>query len=136
MHNAAAHGRKGVVALLLANNADVNAKDKRGWTPLHIAVSYGWLTFQTVDVVALLLANKADVNARSTHGWTPLHVAAAHRHLSGALPVSVAELLLANNADINARDNRGWTPSRVAWSLIAGEDNNYIKIFLADRGGE
>jgi len=40
---------KDVVELLLANKADVNAKDNSGKTPLHIAVSKGHK-----DVVELL----------------------------------------------------------------------------------
>ena len=44
-----------MVELLLANKADINAKDKGGTTPLRVAAFAGHK-----DVVALLLANKAD----------------------------------------------------------------------------
>jgi ankyrin repeat protein len=38
-----------MVELLLANNAEINAKDNKGNTPLHYAASYG-----TNDKVELL----------------------------------------------------------------------------------
>ena len=41
LHIAAAGGNKDVEELLLANKAEVNAKDGNGWTPLHVAVFCG-----------------------------------------------------------------------------------------------
>jgi ankyrin repeat protein len=38
------------MAMLLANKADVNAKDHLGWTPLHMAATYN----SKNDVVELL----------------------------------------------------------------------------------
>ena len=49
--------------LLLANKAEVNAKDTFGGTPLHIAAYHGYK-----DVAELLLANKAEVNAKEQSG--------------------------------------------------------------------
>lgn len=53
--------------VLLANNADVNAKDSLGSTPLHHAASS-----DSRGVVKLLLASNADVNAKDIMGGTPL----------------------------------------------------------------
>ena len=63
LHAAAYNGYKDVAELLLANKADVNAKDSDGMTPLHMAASNGHK-----DVAELLLANKAEVNARTNSG--------------------------------------------------------------------
>ncbi|MGP8235030.1 MAG: ankyrin repeat domain-containing protein [Limisphaerales bacterium] len=41
LHVAAAGNNKAVAELLLANKAEVNARDGNGWTPLHTAVSCG-----------------------------------------------------------------------------------------------
>jgi hypothetical protein len=70
LHMAAWKARNDVVELLLANKAEVNARDS-GVTPLHLAAAMG-----TRETVKLLLANKAEVNARDTHGYTSLHCAA------------------------------------------------------------
>lgn len=103
LHCAAVKGYKDMAELLLANNANVNAKANGGSTPLHWAVIQGH-----DDVAALLLARKADVNAKANDGQTPLHIAA----LNGSK--DMAELLLANKAHVNAEDNTGKTPLRLA----------------------
>ncbi|KAN0120109.1 hypothetical protein V8E51_002317 [Hyaloscypha variabilis] len=65
---AAKRGHKGIVKLLLAKEADVNAADGDGRTPLRWAFENGH-----VDVVKLLLEKGADVNAAvDGAGWTPL----------------------------------------------------------------
>ena len=50
---------------LIANGADVNAKDRWVYTPLHLV--------NDVEIAKVLIANGADVNARFNDGSTPLH---------------------------------------------------------------
>ena len=73
---------------LLAQGAEVNARNAHGWTPLHVAAAGGDPT-----VVALLLGHGADVHAQSHIGTTPLDNAT----LRGSRK-AVIDLLLAHGA--------------------------------------
>jgi ankyrin repeat protein len=88
---------------LFANNADANAKNSEGRTPLHDAAYYGHM-----KVLAVLLANKANINARDNDGKTPLHLAL---FVGGK---EIAEILLAGGADVTAKDKEGKTPLSTA----------------------
>ena len=62
----------------MVNNAEVNAKDNDGRTPLHYAVigaTPGLADMNYPYLAALLLANGGEVNAKDNNGWTPLHMA-------------------------------------------------------------
>lgn len=74
---------------LLAQGADVNARNPHGWTPLHVATAGGDLA-----VVELLLQHRADVHAQSHIGTTPLDNAA----MRGSRK-AVIDLLLAHGAE-------------------------------------
>jgi ankyrin repeat protein len=71
LHWAAAMGHKDVAELLLANKADVNARNNNGLTPLHWAA----MNDHNNDMAELLLANHADINAKDNDGTTPLFAA-------------------------------------------------------------
>jgi len=97
---------KEIVALLIANGADVNAMGgEYPTTPLHAAASSG-----QKEIAELLIANGADVNAKqSMTESTPLHDAA-----SGGIyresRKEIIELLIQKGSDVNAKDHRGGTP--------------------------
>ena len=112
-------GRMNAAELLLANGADVNAKDtKYGNTSLHEAASAG-----RKEMVELLLAHGADVNARDNSGDTPLCAAVSYPGYA-----DVAELLMAHGADVNARDNSGMTPLN---SAAYTENKEVVGLLLA-----
>ena len=60
--------------LLLAAGADINAKNKLAWTPLHEACAQTG-SYRTIDVVKVLLRHHADIYARTLDGKTPLDTA-------------------------------------------------------------
>jgi ankyrin repeat protein len=108
LHDASAIGDLDRVKHLIANGADVNAKDSTRLTALDYAAFMNHRS-----VVEALIAAGADVNSKQgTYGLTPLHMAAklGHREL--------AELLIANGADIEARAEGGVTP--LHWAALMG----------------
>lgn len=79
------------VSWLLERDADINAKDTFGQTPLHLAIdSEADSARQQFDVTGvaslsgeitmLLLKNGADANARTIRGKTPLDIGRATGH--------------------------------------------------------
>lgn len=85
-HNA--HHAEAIVQELLSAGADLEATDKRGRTPLIIAVAHGHDA-----IVRLLLASGVDVNARPENKRTALYHA-VRRH-----DPDLVELLLQHGAD-------------------------------------
>ena len=72
---AVGEGRKKIIELLIANGADVNAKNDYGYTPLHWTANNGHK-----EVIELLIAKGADVNAKDNQGRTPLDTAIRRKH--------------------------------------------------------
>uniref|UniRef100_A0A2C9JSI5 Uncharacterized protein n=1 Tax=Biomphalaria glabrata TaxID=6526 RepID=A0A2C9JSI5_BIOGL len=123
---ACAGGHGELVTLLLAKGADIEHRDKKGFTPLILAATAGH-----VEVVEILLDHSADIEAQSERTKdTPLSLACSggryevvelllnrgankeHRNVSDYTPLSLAasggyvniiKLLLSHNAEINSR---------------------------------
>lgn len=88
------------IQLLLANGADVNAKDVRGETVLHIAPSK--------EISKLFLVRGLNVNVNRNDGATPLHLAAVYgRH-------ELVDFLIASGANVNAVTKGNITPLHYA----------------------
>ena len=92
----------GVLQLLLAKGADVNATGRSRQTALSDCA--------TVEALDLLVEAGASCSVADYHGGTPLHKAAAR------VDPALAERLLAHGADPNAKDRHGSTPLDVARS--------------------
>ena len=128
LHAAAAWSRDPVVISLLARaGADVNARNERGYTPLH-----GAALINTRAVVSALLATGAEVDGWAAgfsvdFGWahTPLHSA------SGNEDPDVTATLLAAGANADARGVQGETPLHMA----AGRIDNIAVITTLLEGG-
>jgi len=98
-----AERRLKIARLLIAEGADLNAKNFMGWAPLHNAAGRGRL-----EGVELLVEQGADIEIRDNKERTPLYVAVADRRLG------IAEFLVEKDADVNAKDFEGNTPLHVA----------------------
>lgn len=105
--SAATFGNIDEIKAILTNNPElVNAKDKGGMTPLHLAMS----VFSNKEAVELLIAKGAEVNAKDNYGATPLHIA-----LSKLGNKDIVKLLADNGANVNTTEDRiGATPLHFA----------------------
>jgi cytohesin len=127
-----------VVKVLVANGADINAKDERDETPIHLAATEGdkqvvdlllaagadidlHLTADTgyVEKVKQLIAAGADVNARDNDARTALYLAVLRGH------TDVVEALASSGADVNAenRDAYDQTPGEAPLHKAAQLDD-------------
>jgi cytohesin len=127
-----------VVKVLVANGADINAKDERDETPIHLAATEGdkqvvdlllaagadidlHLAADTgyVEKVKQLIAAGADVNARDNDARTALYLAVLRGH------TDVVEALASSGADVNAenRDAYDQTPGEAPLHKAAQLDD-------------
>ena len=153
LHHAAGFGAVDTLTMLLDSGADVNAKNRRGSTPLHWAIP-------DEAKVRLLLSRGANVNAKQVEGRTPLYQAASMGN-----GLAIIRLLLASGADPNIAIAIGRTPlmaaagrgdletmrvlveakaqvdvrngaGETALILAAGDGNPQAVQFLLDRGAD
>ena len=105
LHLAAFFGHAKLTELLLAHEADVDARSRNpnGNTPLHAALAGNHKL-----VAALLIGAGADVNAADAQGWRPLHLAAANNNLD------VIKALIAQGADVHAANGEAKTALSLA----------------------
>ena len=98
LHFATIYSWDGMVTVLLAAGAEVDARDLQGETPLHWAAGRN----RNPAVVAELVEAGADLNARDGDGNTPLH--ASRRNTNPAVPLLLLEL----GADSILVNDSGW----------------------------
>ena len=113
-----------IVTLLLAKDADVNAKTSTGQTALHFCASKN-----NLDIARVLMDRKPPATARvkDKRGQLPLHRAAA----AGNVPMMRA-LLDAGKSPLNATDGDGQTALHHAIS----EGHGDAALLLLQRGAE
>jgi ankyrin repeat protein/beta-lactamase regulating signal transducer with metallopeptidase domain len=124
LHKAVADRNIELVRRLLAEGADVNAKNQRDMTPLE------WGLFRdslTKEVAELLIENGADVNVQGDDGWTPLHSA-----IDAGPKEDIVEVLVRKGADVNLTTKEGETPLHYAVKM---GDIDIVKLLL-DKGAE
>ncbi len=117
----AAKGDTKLVKILLEKNADVNAKDTRGITPLVYAAAGGY-----EQIVKMLIDRGADVNAIAGDGRRALYISVARGDLG------IVKLLIKAKADVNIKDGHGGTAlhSAAVW------DRHEIAEMLIEAGAD
>ncbi|KAJ8920471.1 hypothetical protein NQ315_005339 [Exocentrus adspersus] len=114
---ACAGGHEELVELLISRGADIEHRDKKGFTPLILAATAGH-----EKVVEILLNHNADIEAQSERTKdTPLSLACSGGRYE------VVELLLTRNANKEHRNVSDYTPLSLAAS---GGYVNIIKLLL------
>lgn len=111
---AAKNGNHQDIPFLIEAGADVNHRDKDGYTALIQAV-----TWNKLECVHALIEAKAELNHQSETGWTALKWAIVKGHLECALS------LIAAGADVNLANGNGSTP------LQSAADEGYLKTVQA-----
>lgn len=118
LHRAASHAPEAIVAWLLEQGADPNARDDDGRTPLHLALDGAWAT--------RLLQAKADPHLVDHKGNSPLHTAAELDE------PSMAQVLVEAGVPVDVRNQAGLTPLHFA----ACQGQRRVAEFLLDRGAD
>jgi ankyrin repeat protein len=110
-------GKIDMVKLFLEKGANINKKDERGNTSMHVACRIG-----NIELVKLLLSWK-EVNINEKNDWknTPLHKACKNNH------TEIVELLLRSGVNIDEENGYKYTPR-----IIASHNGNIeiIKLLL------
>jgi ankyrin repeat protein len=117
--DAAKKGDAGVVRGLLDRGANVNEKDKGGFTPLHIAAAR-----DDPNILRILLDRGANVNEKARRGDTALHMATL-----GDNPEMV-RILLDRGANVNEKND--WGSTALHHAALQGHSD--IAQVLLDRG--
>lgn len=120
MHYAVYYNQEEALALLLAAGADVNAADKTGMTPLHVAALMGKKS------TLWLLANGADLAKRDVFGDRPSHTAA----MGGRTRVLTA--LHRAGDSLTEKNEAGLTPSDLATKYRKPDTVQHIASLLAE----
>lgn len=110
---------------VFSTEADPEAKNAKGETPLHLAAKYN----EQAAVIMAFGNREVDFHARDKEGNRPAHLAAA----GNRNPEVLRALFLFNGEDIDVRNNKMETPAH-----LAAEFNTNSKVidFLYEQGAD
>ena len=116
LHKAAITGNFDLVEFLVQHEAEVDARDNIGSTPLMLAA--------TIPIADLLFKAGADIMVRDKDGFTVLHSAIACTNLA------VLEFFLSKGVSPNIPDNAGIVPLKLM------KDNKEVRELLIKHGAD
>jgi len=155
LHFACIKGDVDIARLLLDYGADINARNRLGHTPLHVATWAGQKNAMELligkgarletpslvkretplhdavvrgntEIVQLLLNRGAHVDPQNEDGETPLHIACRLGR------EDIATLLLAAGASPDIKDVKGDTPLALAWENDMEVVSTWYKVHFPD----
>ncbi|CAF3111041.1 unnamed protein product [Rotaria sp. Silwood2] len=110
------------MTMLINKHANVNKKDKSGWTLLHAAVQS-----KRRDILELLLANGANIHMTDGDYRSLLHIACDNGD------ISLVKYLLEKGVSLKGKDKNGWTPLHIA----CGPADDYELVhYLIQKGAD
>lgn len=115
------NGLPEIVEVLIKNGIEINYKDPKGITALHLSAYKG-----QDDNVDLLIKHKSDINALDNLGRSPIFLAVMEGQ------TNAIQALLDSNADINILDNNG--DSLIHYSFFSKGNNLLYTIMLHEKG--
>lgn len=102
------------------SKANINVRNKSGWTPLHVAIEKGFY-----EIAKMLIEKGADVNAINNRGRAPIHYTEN---------LKVLKMLIEKGANINEKDKEsGWTPLHFA---VTRQNMEEIVEYLITNGAD
>jgi len=116
------HDRLDIVRILSSFDADLNQRDARGVTALHVACNRS----NGEELPAYLVKHGADIQIRGDNGESILHHAAAGGNMEGIT------FAIRNGVDVNDVDNDGATP--LSYAIVC--DNVDTLEYLLSNGAE
>jgi ankyrin repeat protein len=110
-----------IIKMLIDAGPDVDARDYKERTALHVAIE-----MQREEIVQVLIDAGVGVHAKDIHGRTALHVATREKQ------TEIVKILVGAGADVNAQDNEGITLLHIA----AEDEQSEIIQILTDAGAD
>jgi len=127
------YGHIETVIKLIKKGADVNAKDKYDFTPLHEAIEYqsfiegeDVIIAKIAKIVKILISHGANVNAKDKNDSTPLNIAIKEGY------VKIVKILISHGVNVNAKNRHGYTPLHIA----AGSECPEVVRLLINAGAD
>lgn len=118
--NAAAKGDTATILQLIADGANINITNEKGWTPLVMAAFN-----QHMETVKVLVGAGADLNHQSVNGTTVFMYAKTKVMETGEY--SLLDYLLQKGAEINTRDfKKEWTVLQYVQDIGHTEMERYL----------